>query len=150
VNIEKPNGHSRVLVVDDEEAMLETVSALLEDDFEFVCRSSGTAALNEIEHQSFEVICTDYQMPGMTGLELLAEVERRELMMGFVLMTGRYEAYSEDERRARDGTALPLSVVLKPYKPEDLIDAVRRASTFTRMRRAVSRIGSSRPKTKRS
>lgn len=127
----------RVLVVDDEPTLLETVEAVLEDDFEVTCCHSGSEALELLSRASFDVVCTDYKMPGMDGMELITRIAALELSLGAVLMTGKAEAYYKEQAQTDFAKTLPLSVVLKPYRVDELIDAINRAAAFVRMRRAV-------------
>ena len=128
----------RVLVVDDEPTLLETVEAVLEGDFEVACCRSGSEALELLSRTSFDVVCTDYKMPGMDGMELITRIAALELSLGAVLMTGKAELYFKEQIQTDIAKTLPLSVVLKPYRVDELIDAINRAAAFVRMRRAVS------------
>jgi len=80
----------RALFVDDEPALLGLYRAYLGRSEEFVvqCASSGDEALDMLSADSFDVIVSDYQMPGMDGLALLREV-RRDSRIPFIISTGR-------------------------------------------------------------
>ena len=129
----------RVLVVDDEPLVLETVMAILEDGFEVEACSSSTEAFKRLLHNDYDVLCTDYQMPGMSGLELVSAIEQHHLMIGAVIVTGHYLEF--DRERQESPHSIPISVLLKPYRADDLISAIRRAATFAQMKRAVGAIG---------
>jgi len=62
---------ARILVVDDEYAIRETTAALLEDEYEVVRCPNGEVALRELRARAFDVVCTDFRMPGITGAELI-------------------------------------------------------------------------------
>ncbi len=127
----------RVLIVDDDANVMLTMKALLELDFQVQACDSAESALDMLGRKAFDVLCTDHSMPGLTGLELIQAVEERQILLGVVLVTGRYEEFVND-RVSRDGpNAAPVSILTKPYQPEDLIAAVRRADTFARMKRAL-------------
>lgn len=128
---------TRVLVVDDDPAVLETVEALLEDDFEVACCESAEAALKRLESGSFDVICSDYKMPNMSGTELLGRIAKLGLGVGAVLITGNPEEYYRESPPGKQNV-LPVTVVTKPYAAPALIDAINRAAAFGRMRRAVA------------
>ncbi len=61
-----------VLLVDDHRILLEGVKNLIQDPFEVkATAASGREALELIKKQEFDVLVTDYQMPELTGLELV-------------------------------------------------------------------------------
>ena len=68
---------ARVLIVDDEPAACKLLALLLsETDFECKTALSGAEALRLLEKDNRDAIVCDLNMPGMTGMELLAEVCR--------------------------------------------------------------------------
>src|SRR5215475_12796913 len=78
----------RVLVVDDEENLRHMLQILLRrEGYDAVGASSVDAALNELDHQPFDIIITDLRMPGRTGLDLVDEVRQRRLETTVIVMT---------------------------------------------------------------
>ena len=80
----------RILIVDDDPDLLR----LLEDSIQSYCAEcevisapDGRAAAKQLEGQRFDLILTDYQMPGMNGLELADLVQRRSPETPVVLVT---------------------------------------------------------------
>ncbi|HKQ36459.1 MAG TPA: response regulator [Verrucomicrobiae bacterium] len=68
----------RILVVDDEPQMCELVQAMLEHDMHTVLTAtSASAALDLLSRETFDVMITDYLMPGMKGDQLGAHVKHR-------------------------------------------------------------------------
>ena len=62
----------KILVVDDEEGIRETLSLVLEDEgYETVTASSGSEALANLSTDSFDVVITDLRMPAPDGMEIL-------------------------------------------------------------------------------
>ncbi len=51
--------------------------------------SSGTEALEKLAQSQYDVVVSDYQMPGMNGIELLKEIRNRYPHLPFILFTGR-------------------------------------------------------------
>src|SRR5438093_1441244 len=64
-----------ILVVDDEAEILFSLRGLLRREFEVHTAESGPEALEILRRQSVHVIMTDQRMPGMTGVELLSQVQ---------------------------------------------------------------------------
>jgi len=65
-----------LLIVDDEEHILSSLTRSLRDLFSILTASSGSAALEILSHQKIDLILTDERMPGMTGVEMLAQASR--------------------------------------------------------------------------
>jgi DNA-binding NtrC family response regulator len=78
----------RILVVDDHQQARESIAfALRNADHRVDCRASAAEALKAIETESYDVIVTDLQMPGMTGLDLISQLERRRYGAQVVMVT---------------------------------------------------------------
>ncbi|MFP4143125.1 MAG: PAS domain S-box protein [Thermoplasmata archaeon] len=82
-----------VLLVDDELALLDQAKIFLEreeEKLDVTTVQSPTKGLELLEKRDFEVIVSDYQMPGMDGLEFLEVVrEEREIEVPFIIFTGK-------------------------------------------------------------
>jgi two-component system response regulator HupR/HoxA len=122
----------RVLLVDDEPAVVETTEALLAEEFQVVTASNGAAALAELSRAPFDVICSDFNMPGMTGAELLCRAQKEAPGVGCVLITG-FREYASRDRAGVTGHM----VLLKPYEPNKLLELVRSAGASARLKRQL-------------
>lgn len=80
---------ARVLAVDDEASASKLLSALLRP-AGYLCAAaqSGEQALAAMDQEPFDAIISDLGMPGMGGMELLAEVRRRNAHITFLVTTG--------------------------------------------------------------
>jgi DNA-binding NtrC family response regulator len=79
----------RILVVDDSPLSCEKLKQVFEEDdceVEAVC--DGRAALARLRSHPFQIVLTDYLMPEMSGLELLAAVRAEKIPCGVILLTG--------------------------------------------------------------
>ena len=67
----------RVLVVDDDDAIRDTLYELLSE--EYVCQTAETAekAFARLEADAYDVVLTDISMPGLSGLELLGHIRQK-------------------------------------------------------------------------
>ncbi|MDK2974852.1 MAG: hypothetical protein PWP08_1223 [Methanofollis sp.] len=128
----------RVLTVDDDPAVLDTISLYLENIGGFVvCRTgSPEEALNRLESGCFDICISDYDMPGMNGIQLLERIREEDNAVPYILITGNL--HDDVEARARGAGASDVlrksSIGMKFYT--DLVAAVRRAVERSRDRGA--------------
>lgn len=119
-------GRGRVLVVDDEDAVLEVAAAFLERaGFEVISASGGGVALDLLRDPEVEVdaVVLDLVMPDLSSEEVLTEL--RELRPGLpVVLTSGYDR----EQAVRRLAGREVSDFLrKPYGPDELVRAVQGA-----------------------
>lgn len=109
----------KVLVVDDNLSFRELMTELLEPvGYEVWTAQDGLAGLDALYHGPFNLILTDYQMPGMTGLEMAAFIRRSDTVTPIILITG--DCYTLDpEIVARAGITKMLS---KPFKINEFLN----------------------------
>jgi EAL domain-containing protein (putative c-di-GMP-specific phosphodiesterase class I) len=84
-DLERP----RMLIVDDDEAMLRGhARALGGKGFRIETAMNGHEAVKSLKENSFDVILSDIDMPGMNGLQLLDEVRAHDLDVPVIMVTG--------------------------------------------------------------
>jgi two-component system response regulator HupR/HoxA len=129
------NERLTVLVVDDEHPVLITAAALLSEDFRVLTASDATAALRLLERNTVDVLCTDFNMPGRNGIQLLREATVRQPHMSGVLVTGHAEYLEKRDKYEMQGL---YYLLIKPYEPQRLIEIVQRAAESARLKRVMS------------
>ena len=113
-----------VLAVDDEPPALDELAFLLGQDVhvdQVRTAGDGATALRELDSGDVDVIVLDIKMPGLTGLELARVLTRFRQPPAIVFVT----AYEEHAVEAFEIGA--ADYVMKPYRPERLAEAIRRA-----------------------
>jgi len=115
----------RVLFVEDNEMVRTSSAELLRTmGLDLTEASSVNEALALLGEYRFEVLLTDVDLAGESGVELAKAASRRTPGMGVVFVTGYELALNDEERQA-----LPRAVHLrKPYDPLALMDALKAAS----------------------
>src|SRR5689334_4771350 len=113
-----------ILVVDDDDAIVLTLQAILEaEGYAVEGAVGGAAALDAIRNKHYDLVLTDLKMPAIDGLAVLAEVQKRSPQTVTLMMTGHGSLESALEA-VRLGAYEYLS---KPTNVEDLKLAVRRS-----------------------
>lgn len=114
----------RILVVDDEPDLLEILSTELSDaGYEVTCAQDGREAVERARRDHFDVVLTDFKMPGMDGLATLAAIEALHPAQRAVLMTG---FASDKVRGALKKSGRPF--LPKPFELDDLLATLERES----------------------
>jgi CheY-like chemotaxis protein len=109
----------RILAVDDDALVLTNTAAMLEDRGHRVAVAySASEALALLKRETFDLLITDQGMPGMTGAELIEEVQHLYPGLPIVLATG----YAE----LPPGAALSVPRIAKPFRQEQLLEVVAR------------------------
>ena len=126
----------RILVVDDEKPVRETLALLLrQEGFRVVIAESGHTAVEAIEAFTFDTLIVDIFMPGMNGLETIRVFRANAPDVPIVAMSG-YAAGSGFVDTDFFRTAMEFGATCclrKPFTREQLLDAI----TFCRASRAA-------------
>jgi signal transduction histidine kinase len=85
---ERAARRSRVLVVDDEPGVRESLRVILSGDHEVVTASSGEQALAVIEHEPVDVVTLDLNMPGLGGVTVLQRAKEVDPEIEVLIITG--------------------------------------------------------------
>ncbi|HTW66887.1 MAG TPA: response regulator [Bryobacteraceae bacterium] len=118
----------RVLVVDDEPQILESIYDLLEDDFDVVVSTDATEAVELLKNAQVAVILADQRMPKLTGGEFLAKA--REICDATRILITGYVDIDALIRAVNDGQI--HSYVPKPWEPGNLKVTVLKAATYAK------------------
>ena len=112
-----------ILIVDDDDAIRDTLYELFS--MEHLCHSANTAetALAFIQEQNYDVILTDISMPGLSGLELLGLLRQSQPDTPVIVVTGISDR-SHTEGLIRLGA---FDYILKPFRLEAIEESVTRA-----------------------
>lgn len=117
----------QLLIVDDQSALADDLADMLpwaQIGVDVVHRAySGKDALELLYEHSIDVVVTDIRMPGMSGLELIAEIKRNWKHVKYILLTG----YADFEYTQQALQLRTSDYLLKPVEDDELLEAVRRA-----------------------
>ena len=121
----------RIFVVDDEPAMLRTVTRILERDFEVHGFASPLAALEAAGELKPDLAVVDIRMAGMDGFELMNALKRQDADVRVILMTG--SAFDTDKKLIRAIREKAFFYINKPFERavlRTLVDRCREIKTL--------------------
>jgi len=113
----------KILIVDDEPAILQLVSAyLVPEGYDVITAIDGVAGLRMILSEKPDIVVLDVMLPGMDGIEILSRI-RRESNVYVILLTAKTEETDK---------IVGLSVgaddyVTKPFSPKELVARIKSA-----------------------
>ena len=109
--------NTRILIVDDEEIVRESLSGWLgKDGYTIGTAADGAAALRTMEEAPWSILLVDLKMPGIDGLEVLKRVKERWPDTAVLIMT----AYATVDTAVNAMKAGAFDYVVKPFDPEEV------------------------------
>jgi len=126
------NPLKRVLIVDDEAAIVSLLSTVLrEKGWDVTEARSGTEGIDLLDRSRFDVILTDLVMPGDSGIDLLRASKEVRPDVEVILMTGCATAETAIEAM-RNGA---FHYIMKPLKIEEVVNLVEKAYSQQQLQR---------------
>jgi DNA-binding NtrC family response regulator len=128
---------NKLLVVDDEPSILKVMKAnLLKEGYEVHTADDGLIALEKIKAESYDTIITDYLMPHLNGLELLAKMKENHIEVPLIIVT----AYGSIEQAVSAMHNGAVNYLTKPLNYDELLSVVQIAVQQQNLRKEVERL----------
>lgn len=129
---------ARVLVVDDEPGIRESIQHLLFDEewVDLHLAESGPAALQILDETEIDIIVSDYNMPGMNGLQLMELARRKSPDVIRILLSGRVDL---QDVAAAFNNGLIARFIVKPWGDDQELIATLRTAVRSRQALLESR-----------
>lgn len=128
---DKPNGASfhtslnprkRILVVDDDEDIRRLATeALASSGYKVDVATDGAVAWDTLQLSRYDLLVTDYNMPKMSGVDLLLKLHAARMSLPVILVSGTIPT----DKLKRHPWLQIGATLLKPYTPEELLATVR-------------------------
>src|SRR5690348_5545370 len=130
------NVRGSVLAVDDDPGIRKLINDKLSGEG-FSCTSvlSAEEALVVLEANTFDIILTDLQMPGMSGLQLIEEARKNHPRSAYMVITGVDDIHVGIDAMKRGAD----DYLVKPFRLESLVSSVERALSKKRLELEVER-----------
>jgi two-component system alkaline phosphatase synthesis response regulator PhoP len=114
----------KILIADDEIHIIHVVAIKLRNNgYEVVAASNGAEAYELACREKPDIVVTDYQMPLMTGIELIEKLRANEQTktLPVILLTARSFAISEELQQSLGVSGL----LSKPFSPKELLKTIQ-------------------------
>lgn len=123
-----------ILVVDDEERQREIYRVILQDEgYEAETAPSGEAALRLLNQNRFDLVITDLNLTGMTGIELMSEILNADPTVAVIIITGYPSIQSAIEATRRGVYQYLEKPVDRDYLLQVVAEVFERLSTLKRI-----------------
>src|SRR6266498_365015 len=116
------NRPAKLLIIDDEPSVLSVLYSLLNNSHDCKTATSAVEAIEYLKEEKYDLVLSDIMMPGMSGLELLAEITRLSSDTVVILISGNLNIQSAIEALRRGA----FDYVTKPFNLSDVETAVAR------------------------
>jgi two-component system response regulator AtoC len=124
-----------VLIVDDEQLTLRTISrALREEDYDVLLAESGERALEVYATERPDVVLVDIVLPGLDGIEVLRRI-REQNPAAMVLVMSAYQVVERAVEAMKLGA---YDYLVKPFRVADMVNTIRRAAELVSLRVRVT------------
>ncbi len=116
----------KILIVDDSVSMRQMEKLILQQaGYEVIEASDGREALSQLS-PDVKAVVTDYNMPNMTGVELIKAVREGAVNKSVPILMVTTE--SEQDKKQEGKTAGATGWLTKPFEQEQLVKAIRKIS----------------------
>ncbi len=128
----------KVLVIDDRPDSLQflTEYVLRPNGYSFITASDGEKGFQKALEETPDLIIMDLRMPKMTGLEVLSALREKNSHIPVILMT----FHGSEETAVQAFRLGAKDYLIKPYEIEEMLEAIERALTETRLRHEKSEL----------
>jgi len=127
--LQPPDSRPRLLFVDDEQRVLNSMRIMFRRQFDLFLASHGAEALDIVKDQNIDVIVADHRMPKMTGVEVLSKVRALSPRTVRILLTG-YADLDAVEGSINESEVFRF--LTKPCAPKQLRETIELAARLAR------------------
>ena len=116
-----PKNKKRLLIVDDEEGIRESLALAFEiEGYPVYSACDGAEALEQIQKHKIDIVISDIRMPNKDGIALLQEIRKHDPSVPIVLLMSAYTEFTEQDLKRMGASTL----LRKPIDLDTLIGMV--------------------------
>jgi DNA-binding NtrC family response regulator len=125
-----PNSQDKILIADDEEAILFGLTELLkEGGYQVSAARDGTEALDKLKKDDFDLLLADLKMPKLDGLQILEAIKKENILTEVIIITGKGSIDTAVEAMK----AGAYDYLTKPVEPDRLRTIIPKALEHHRL-----------------
>ena len=115
----------KILIVDDEEGIRESLKLILSDHYDIILSDGGEQALEVLENaKDIGVVLLDIKMRKVHGLDVLKEIKAKHPKIKVIMVTG-YKSVETAVEAAKLGAS---GYIVKPFKSDEILKTVEKNS----------------------
>jgi len=122
-----------VLIIDDDEGMRDTLTAILRRDYRVLRAATGESGLAVLAKETVDVVLLDVRMPGIGGFDVLREVKETERLVEVIMIS----AINEVETAVQAMKLGAYHYITKDFEYDAVLSLVRNASERSALNRKV-------------
>jgi len=113
----------KILIVDDEEGIRESLKLILGDYYELILTDSSEQCLDCLAHSAeIDLVLLDIKMPKVNGLDTLKAIKDQYPDLNVIMVTGYKSVETASEATARGAAGY----IVKPFKSDEILETVRK------------------------
>ena len=117
------NKSRKILIVDAELGIRESLNLILSDIYNLILVDSGTQALEIIDNcKDLGLVLLDIKMPQVNGLEVLASIKEKRPNLKVIIITG----YKSIETASEATTLGASGYIVKPFRSDEILEKVKK------------------------
>src|SRR6201997_1223572 len=121
---------AKILLIEDDSAIAEGLRRVLgRNGYDVTILLRGDEGLTQAGRDHFDVVLTDFKLPGLSGLELVAQLHAAKPLLPVIVMT----AHGSTETAIEATKLGAYDYILNPFDVEELLDLVNKAATTSRL-----------------
>ena len=114
----------KILIIDDDPVVIRLTEGILKKKgFEVFSAKEGSAGLDILQRQKPDIVISDYQMPGMSGIDVLNKIREFDDKIPVIILT----AYGDASLTIRSMKTGAFDFIEKPINPRELLETVNNA-----------------------